>query len=236
VRKSKPTLPEGEELGADWERWARDSRPHRLKRKRDFDDVDPAAVKVAAQNGAARLGKAVHVFSDPFFPDKFVWVQFADHPVVTGRPCPCGSRRLLRLHNHFARCPACGAQLLLKDQNESEHLLALRELTDVHLERHETEDGKRDLFRGYGRKDGMLVLVIAEFRRERHEELTAANVYDHIQKTKVLRFQHLEGFIEADPLLERDESDWDLVFSAPEIEPEPERELERDSISSEPLD
>jgi hypothetical protein len=210
-KEVKADLAEGEELGADWERWATDGRPHRLKRKRDFDDVDPALIKVAARNGAERLGKAVHTFQDPFFPEKFVWIQFADHRVVTGRPCPCGGRRLFRLHKNFARCSVCGAQLLLKDPAESEHILLLREFSNVYLERLDIEH-RRDAYRGYARRGKKLVLLFAEFRRDEEEELTAENVYDRIERTNVVPFERLEGFVDVRRLLARDESEWDLVF------------------------
>jgi DNA-directed RNA polymerase subunit RPC12/RpoP len=217
--KRKPKLPEGEELGADWERWAKDHRPRRLKRKRDFDDVDPLLVEIAAQNGAERLGKAVRTFPDPYFADKFIWVQFADHKVVVGRPCPCGSRRVLRLHPHFGRCGDCGAQLLLKEKGESTALYLLRELTDVHLERVDLE-GKRDVYRGYGLNGKRVNMVIAEFRQDEGEELTPENVFDRIEKTRVLKLEHLEGMIDTEALLARDDSEWDLVFSGDGGDPE----------------
>jgi hypothetical protein len=229
----KLELEEGEELGADWDHWSKDYRPHRLKRKRDFNDVDPGFMKIAAKNGAERLGKAVHTFPDPFFPEKFVWVQFADHKVVTGKPCPCGSRRMFRLHKNFARCAECRAQLLLKDEDDSQHVLLLRQLKRAYLERVETGHKRRDAYRGYAEKGDKFVLLFAEFRKDEEEELSPDNVYDRIEKTNIIRFDHLEGFVDVRRLTARDESSWDLVFSAPEDELE---SVADEPLTDEPLD
>jgi hypothetical protein len=228
-KKLKPKLEEGEELGVDWDRWAADRRPHRLKRKRDFDDVDPALIKLAAKNGSERLRKAVHTFPDPFFPEKFVWIQFADHKVVTGNPCRCGSRKLFRLHKNFARCGECGAQLLLKDEDDSQDVILLRQLKNACLERIETGHKRRDAYRGYAEKGDKLVLLFAEFRKDEEEELSPDNVYDRVERTSFIHFDRLEGFVDARPLLARDESTWDLVFTGPDAELETEEEIARET-------
>src|SRR5439155_20421526 len=93
-RRAAPTITtvvEGDDLGADWERWA-DGRAHRLKRKRHFADVDPGLARDAAEAAAARMGKAVRTTRDKMMPEKYMWVQFADHCVGPGEPCPCGIR------------------------------------------------------------------------------------------------------------------------------------------------
>lgn len=228
-KRIKLELDEGEELGADWDRWSKDHRPHRLKRKKDFDDVDPALMKIAGKNAAERLGKAVHTFADPFFAEKFVWVQFADHKVVTGKPCPCGSRKMYRLHKNFARCAECKAQLLLKDEDESQHVLLLRSLKRAYLEHIEIGHKRRDAYRGYAQKGDKYVLLFAEFRKDEFEELTPENVFDRVEKTNFVRFDRLEGLIDPQHLLARDESSWDLVFEGPDADLETEQELERET-------
>jgi DNA-directed RNA polymerase subunit RPC12/RpoP len=108
-------LAEDDDLGLPWEKWA-DGMPHRLKRKRDFPDIDPDIVREAAKNAARRMGKAVQAQQDKMTRNgatKYVWVQFADYEVRIGEPCKCGSRRLLRVHPFFARCAACDARILL---------------------------------------------------------------------------------------------------------------------------
>jgi hypothetical protein len=228
-RKLRVKLKEGEELGVDWDHWSSDYRPHRLKRKRDFDDVDPALIKLAAKNGAERLRKAIHTFDDPFFPEKFVWIQFADHKVVIGRPCPCGGRRLLRLHRNFARCATCNAQLLLKDDGDSDDVLLLRQLKNARLEPVQTDHKRRDAYRGYAQKGNKYVLLFAEFRKDDEEPLTPENVYDRVEKTNFVRFDRLEGFVDAEQLLARDESTWELVFTGPDADLETEEEIVREA-------
>ncbi len=110
-------MTEGDELGIAWERWS-DGLPHRLKRKRDFGDVDPDLVREAAKNAAGRLGKGVQTMVER--PPKrkkrakprYVWIQFSDHEIRVGDPCKCGGRHLVRIHPWYARCSDCGAQLL----------------------------------------------------------------------------------------------------------------------------
>ena len=112
--KRRKGLAEGDELGVEWEKYA-DGMPHRLKRKRDFPDMNPKSVSAAARNAAKRMDKAVQVFPDKMGKNrtKFLWVQFADYQLSMGEPCRCGGRRLLRLHEYFARCDACNALILL---------------------------------------------------------------------------------------------------------------------------
>ena len=110
----RPPLAEGDELGVPWEKFA-DGLPHRLKRSRDFPDINPKAVRQAAKNAAKRMDKAVQVLPDRMGKNrsKFLWVQFADYEICAGEPCKCGGRRILRFHQFFARCDACNALILL---------------------------------------------------------------------------------------------------------------------------
>ena len=108
------TLPE--DLGVDWSRWA-DGRAYRLKRKKDFPNVNPGHARTAAENAAVKMGKVVRTVRDKMIPEKLIWIQFADGEVSAGQPCPrCGSRKLLNLHADVVRCPQCNAQLLLSNQ------------------------------------------------------------------------------------------------------------------------
>ena len=109
----KQRLAEGDELGVPWEKFA-DGLPHRLKRNRDFPDMNPKAVRQAARNAAKRMDKAVQVLPDRMGKNrsKFLWVQFADYEIALGEPCRCGGRRILRLHEFFGRCAACNALIL----------------------------------------------------------------------------------------------------------------------------
>ena len=52
--------------------------------------------------------------------DHYAWVQFVDHEVMVGDPCPCGSRRLVRTHPRFARCPRCEAHVGLVPADTAE--------------------------------------------------------------------------------------------------------------------
>ncbi len=110
-------------LGIPWEKLA-DGIPHRLKRKRDFPDIDPKVVRQAAKDAARRMGKAVQALPDTMGGrNKFVWVQFADQELTVGDPCRCGGRRILRFHQYFGRCAACQALILFtsgdtKDDDE----------------------------------------------------------------------------------------------------------------------
>lgn len=224
VRQRRAPVPEvdelGAELGVDWAQWA-DGRAFRLKRKRDFPNVDPGLARTAAAHGAERMGKVVQSVRDKQFPEKFIWVQFADHEIHIGDPCPCGSRRLLRLHTHFARCPECRSQLLLLapslDEDDavevgSQKGSVLKELTDVRLDRLD-RSGDAELYRGYGRQEtGDPVLLLVEVRAEPGEELSPEEALDRVQKVKKVPFEMLSDLLDVSTFLARDESDWDLVL------------------------
>jgi hypothetical protein len=227
----KRFLAEDDELGIAWERWS-DGLPHRLKRKRDFGDVDPELVREAAKNAAKRMGKGVQAQFDKMGPknaSKYVWVQFADHEIRIGDPCKCGGRRLLRVHPFYARCMECGAQLLLapKRIEDSEGIESadadedgdeerpqpgnlLRELAGVHLARLEHIDD-RETYRGYAKLGGTPVLVFAQFRATAGESLRPANVYDRVVAVQVLPLRQLEGLLDTSALMASG-AEWDLVL------------------------
>jgi hypothetical protein len=215
--KLKRRLPVGADLGVQWDKWA-DGRAWRLKRKRDYADVASEILREAASNAADRMGKAVRTVEDRYFPEKYVWVQFADHRIKIGDPCRCGSRRILRLHTHFGRCPECNARLILakgadeEERKEARPVRLLRELEDVHLARREQTD-EVEIYRGYARQEetGTPVLLLAGFRAD-PEELTAEQVYDRIDSIQVVPFQQLTDLFDPASLWSGDESDWDLVF------------------------
>jgi len=214
----KRKLPEGEELGVEWERWA-DGRAWRLKRGRDFGDVHPELARRAAKNAARRMGKVVQTVRDRIDGERYTWVQFADYEIPLGAPCPCGGRRLYRLHTYFARCAACGAQLLLTrasvsaggEEAEDEAAAGLRDLSEVHLERVE-RTGDREIYRGYGRSGEAPVLVIAEFHAEEGEPLLAEEAADRLASLQVVPFTRLGPLVDVSSLWSRAESEWDLVL------------------------
>jgi len=203
-RRAAPTITtvvEGDDLGADWERWA-DGRAYRLKRKRHFADVDPGLARDAAEAAAARMGKAVRTTRDKMMPEKYMWVQFADHCVGPGEPCPCGSRRLLRLHEYFAACPECQAQLLLSDVPQdadngvTRAARTLGELTEVHLVRAGPGQGRNlELYRGYGRQEGEPVFLLVDFRLKPDEELIEDEIFDRVVAVRVVPFSELSELL-----------------------------------------
>lgn len=111
-----------DDLGLPWEELA-DGRVRRLKRGRDFQ-VDTRALERAAEVAASRLGKVACVAAETIPRvrrlDEYAWVQFVDHEVLVGNPCPCGSRELVRTHPKYAICNACGARLSLSPPPQQE--------------------------------------------------------------------------------------------------------------------
>jgi hypothetical protein len=197
---------EGEELGIDWERWA-DGRAWRLKRKRDFPKMTVGRARNDAIEWAERMGKVVHSIRDRHMPEKYLWVQFSDAEIRIGEPCPsCGSRRLLRLHTKFARCPECSVQLMLSsdplDDEDGEEpadgkdVARLRNLTSVQLTWFERSDDGLEVYRGYGEEEGKPCLVIARFRVEPDEELSPENAFDRVEKVTRFPLQSLAGLVD----------------------------------------
>jgi hypothetical protein len=226
----KTYLAEGNELGLPWERWS-DGLPYRLKRKRDFGDIDPELVREAAKNAARRMGKVVKSKPDAMMPgnrSKYLWVQFADHEIRIGDPCKCGGLHLLRVHPFFARCTSCGAQLLLapKGNAQADGLESadddedaddrpqpadvLRKLADVHLSQVE-RTGDRETYRGYCRLAKTPMLLIAQFRAEPGERLAADNAFDRVAAVQVLPLRQLGGLLDASALTDPG-AEWDLIL------------------------
>jgi hypothetical protein len=225
MRKRRPRAPLEGELEIDWERWA-DGRAHRLTRKRDFPDVEPALVRAHAEVAAKRMGRGVMTAKDRMIADKYLWVQFSDHRIGFGDPCPCGSRRLLRVHANFLRCPECKALLMVFEDDDTEEaregrmVRQLRKLSDVHLERRERA-GDRELYRGYGRQGDTPVLVWAEFRlKPKEERLREEDVFDRVVSVRTVAFTELMELFNAHEhdvtsLWNGREPDWDLVWLQP---------------------
>jgi hypothetical protein len=214
-----------DDLGVDWSRWS-DGRAYRLKRKRDFPNVDPGEARSACELAARRMGRAVRTARDKRVPTKLMWVQFADAYVKESSPCPlCGSRRLYRLHANFVRCVQCSAQLIVSAQGldsfddedggtlgprARERMGArIKDLGDVHLERAgETES--TEIYNGWGMAEEIPVIVLAEFDKG-DEELTVVNMYDRVGKVKVFPAHLLGGLVNIGSLRDRPDSDWDLI-------------------------
>lgn len=222
------TLPE--DLGVDWSRWA-DGRTYRLKRKRDFPNVNPGLARSAAEHAATEMGKVVRTMRDRMIPERLIWIQFADGEVGTGQPCPrCGSRRLLNLHADIVRCPNCQAQLLLSNQGleamegeqDDESLspakrarlsARLRALESLHLRLSGEPDNRHELYTGWGQKDGSRFIVLAELDpSEDGDDLSAETIEPRIRELKVLPAHLFEGLVDVDELAVRPDTDWDLIL------------------------
>jgi hypothetical protein len=226
VKVKKRELEVGDELGVEWERWA-DGQAWRLKRKRDFGDVDPGLAIEAAKNAAARMGRGVKAIRDRQFPEKYVWVQFADGKLRAGEPCPCGSRRLLRLHTHFVKCPECGLMHLQgqpgdADETDSRPALRLRQVEDLHLARL-GRWGDRDVYRGYGDKDAGPVFVLAEFRLDEADpELTSENFLERADRVVIVPLEQLSDLFDVSAFSPGAGTKWDIISSwAPDEEEVP---------------
>lgn len=204
-----------DELGVEWERWS-DGRIWQLKRKRHFADVDPRDVRKAAARAARAMGKTVRTTEDKAGRDKYLWVQFADYEVQLGDPCPCGSRRLLRRHRYYAHCLDCKAVLLLSrpsvaavepddepEEQPDDDLLA--DLTDVHLERI-GRSGRHEVYRGYGYRDGLLMLLTVEFSVPDGSQVTREQASDHIVAV------HAVPIHDGDDARITGSTSWDLIL------------------------
>jgi len=224
-RQTVPDLPD--DLGVDWARWS-DGRAFRLKRKRDFPNVDPGIARSACELAAARMGKAVRTARDRRVPTKLIWVQFADAYVKDGSPCPrCGSRQLFRLHADFLRCPQCHAQLILSaqgldalDEGEGGTLgprarerfgSRLKALESLHLD-HAGQTETTEIYNGFGMAEETPVIVLAEFDHLDGEELTALNMYERVARVRVFPAELFGGLVNVTALRSRPDSDWDLVL------------------------
>jgi hypothetical protein len=116
-----------DELGLPWDDLA-DGRVHRLVKGREF--VRGAElVEEAAANAAARLERVVRTYREIRHGTVYLWVQFVDHEVVIGEPCPCGNGQLLQVNQNFAECASCKATvaLLRPKRQRQEHDEAVTE-------------------------------------------------------------------------------------------------------------
>jgi hypothetical protein len=227
------TLPE--DLGVDWSRWA-DGRAYRLKRKKDFPNVNPGLARTACEQAAVKMGKVARTVRDKMIPEKLIWVQFADAEIYAGQPCPrCGSRRILNLHADVARCPQCRAQLLLSNQGlealdddpgEAEEETTpdeaqrakmakrMRELESFRLQR-SGEAGHNELYTGWGEREAVRYIVLAEFEPAEHgEDVSIHDMDQRIRLVKTIPAHLLEGLVDVNELAVRPDADWDLVYSA----------------------
>jgi ribosomal protein S27AE len=227
------TLPE--DLGVDWSRWA-DGRAYRLKRKKDFPNVNPGHARTACEQAAVKMGKVVRTVRDKQIPEKLIWVQFADAEIRIGEPCPrCGSRRILNLHADMARCPQCKAQLLLSNQGlealdegdgggaedatpngaqRAKMAKRIRELETFRLQR-SGEAGRNDLYTGWGERDAVRYILLAEFEpSEDGEDVSIENMDERLLLVKIIPAHLLEGLVDVNELAVRPDADWDLAYSA----------------------
>jgi hypothetical protein len=217
VRKRK--LERDDDLGLDWEKWA-DGRAQRLKRKRDFGDIDPGLAIEAAQNAAARMGKGVQAVRDRHFPLKYIWVQFCDGKLKAGQPCPCGSRRLLRLHTKFVKCPQCGSIFLQGKPGEADFVdsrpaVRLRQITGLRLAQLMRTDDGVDIYRGYGEnQDGGPVLVLAGFRviDNADAELNVESALERVDSVTTVPLDQVSDLLDTAPFTDGSRTHWDLVF------------------------
>jgi ribosomal protein S27AE len=221
------TLPE--DLGVDWSRWS-DGRAYRLKRKKDFPNINPGLARTACEQAATKMGKVARTVRDRMVPEKLIWVQFADAEIRVGEPCPrCGSRQIINLHADFARCPQCQAQLLLSNQgleamdelegeeetgpdgpDRAKFTERLRTLDTWHIQR-SGEAGHNELYTGWGEREGVRYIVLAEFEpSEDGEDLTLENMEERVALVKVLPAHLFEGLVDVDELAVRPDADWDL--------------------------
>jgi hypothetical protein len=101
-----------EDLTLPWTEWM-DGKVHRLKRGKHFDG-EVGAVLEEARLAARLAGRGVLAMRELMGPKyQYLWFQFTDHVVYAGDPCPCGGRKLTRVHPSLARCRRCGKTLLL---------------------------------------------------------------------------------------------------------------------------
>ena len=230
-------LSEGDDLGLPWERWS-DGLPHRLRRNRDFPDIEPELVREAAKVAARRMGMGVQAAIDRMSvrkgaPSKALWVQFTDHEIRLGDPCKCGGRRIVRIHPSFARCDSCGASLVLAppksrwkvekvdvlDEDEEEEIAEigrtdpealLREFRDVHLRRVEHVEG-RETYRGYARLGDEPALLLVQFRADPGERISNEEAYDRAAAVQVVPLRQIRDVVDRDALMDP-AAGWDLVL------------------------
>jgi DNA-directed RNA polymerase subunit RPC12/RpoP len=101
----------------DWEEVA-DGRVHRLQVGKHYEasigEVQEAAKAAAVRRGMVACTTYENVPRMRYF-ESVVWVQFADGEIDPGSACTrCGEPSPVTIHPNFARCPSCGARLLVK--------------------------------------------------------------------------------------------------------------------------
>jgi hypothetical protein len=220
-------------LDLPWERWT-DGRIWRLKRGRDFPhDVDAQAVVAAAELAAARMGKAIRTARDPAAPEKYCWLQFADHEIPSDEACPCGGRVFQQLHTNFARCQTCKALLVIGPPTASSTALKtsgtksrlspkqgksgapLSAYRDVHLERY-TPSARTSMYRGYGRIGTTQFLLMVRFKIDStHADPTSLDRAAIEAIPAVVRatpMPWLDGIADTHAFLGRDRESWDIVL------------------------
>jgi hypothetical protein len=156
--------------GLTWEELAKERSPRRLTRGKHFTG-DVRALQKEAYAAGRRLGCAVRVVRDDFLRFAYLWVQFADHEVPLGEPCPaCGSRELVRMHEQFGYCPGCRSSLAFSprvrpDERVHKSKLRLRQrrmdaFTDARLAIDPSEtDDEKEVWYGRARYEGENVLL-----------------------------------------------------------------------------
>jgi hypothetical protein len=152
--------------GLTWEQMA-DGRLWRLKAGKHYPRGGGDAICREAETAAKRMDKRVKTLRDEFGKFQFVWVQFAQHGIPVGAACPeCGGARILRDHEKFGRCAACGATLFLTgaaERSASRPDHDLTRYTDVNLRPFRELPG-REQYAGYGvRPNGRPALLIVDY-------------------------------------------------------------------------
>lgn len=144
-----------EPIAADWPRIA-DGRPRRLERGVDFSESVPEFIEVA-RSLTAKMDRSVVITRDRLYPDRFIWVQFADAEIAIGDPCPCGGQRLTRMSAVLMRCDSCGAMLVIgarpKTSSRKHTLLASEPVPEAGTSRRLAEFSQVRLVRAAERHD-----------------------------------------------------------------------------------
>jgi hypothetical protein len=147
-----------------------DGRVWRLKRGHQFQG-DVRLVTAEAIQVAHDQSRGVRVVRDELGTQQYLWVQFADQELRLGDPCRCGSRRIVRTHEHFGRCPACRATMTFRGSTAGIAKMAapkapkddLRRFTDVELRQYEEPDD-RERWCGHGiSPTGEAVLMLVDY-------------------------------------------------------------------------
>lgn len=148
----------------DWETIA-DGRVHRLKRGKHFSSTT-SALRLEGHAAAQRIGKALRTVKEENGDLQYLWIQFADHKLIRGQPCPCGGTELTLVHDDFAHCGTCGASIVFDSSALPRRSLEtqLAPYGDVRLARDDAEsDETRERHYGLGTAAGEDVVVIVDY-------------------------------------------------------------------------